>query len=103
MENIDGKGIVGNSNVTFLFASDGRVSGSTGCNNFSGEYVVDGDKIDIGPLATTRRACVPALGDQESRFLDVMSDVTGWNQDRWQRMVLSTDDGRILVATQRNN
>lgn len=102
IENIAGAGIIDNSNVTVSSASDGTVSGSNGCNNFTGKYEVNGDKLEIGTLAVTRRACNTALADQETRFMGVIGKVTGWSQDRWQRMVLTTDDGQILVGTERN-
>ncbi len=49
---------------------DPRVSGNAGCNTFSGDYALSGhDEIEIGPLATTRRACVdPALATQEQQY-----------------------------------
>ena len=41
---------------------DGRVSGSTGCNSYSGSYDLGGDELRIGPLAMTRKACPPPAG-----------------------------------------
>ena len=38
---------------------DGRVSGFAGCNEFQGTYTRDGDRLTIGRLATTRKACAP--------------------------------------------
>lgn len=41
----------------------GRVSGFSGCNQFSGSYTVDRDKLAVGPLAGTMMACPePAMG-----------------------------------------
>ena len=34
--------------VTALF-EDGKVSGSDGCNNYSGAYTVDGTSLTVGP------------------------------------------------------
>jgi heat shock protein HslJ len=58
------------STLTLEFA-DARVSGDGGCNTFDGGYRVQGvDRIHIGPLAATLRACAdPALNDQETRYL----------------------------------
>jgi putative lipoprotein len=39
------------------FAPDGRISGNGGCNQFFGAYAVSGDRIDIGPIASTRKGC----------------------------------------------
>jgi len=58
------------STLTLEF-TDERVSGNGGCNTFDGDYAVRGvDRIHIGPLAATQRACAdPALDGQESRYL----------------------------------
>lgn len=60
---------VAGSALTLEFA-DGRASGNTGCNTFSGEFTAAGaDRITIGPLATTRAACAdPALSTQEQQY-----------------------------------
>ena len=57
------------STLTLEFA-DTRVSGNAGCNTFSGASTLSGhDGIKIGPLATTRRACVdPAVATQEQQY-----------------------------------
>lgn len=60
---------VASSALTLEFA-DGRASGNTGCNTFSGDFTTAGaDRIKIGPLATTRRACIdPAVSTQEQQY-----------------------------------
>jgi heat shock protein HslJ len=35
----------------------GRLSGFSGCNNFTGSYQLDGDRLAIGPVASTQMAC----------------------------------------------
>jgi heat shock protein HslJ len=57
---------------TVRFA-DGQVSGDAGCNRFSGPYHLSPTGITIGPLASTKRACLDAArGAQEVRFLDAL-------------------------------
>jgi heat shock protein HslJ len=41
-----------------LLLADGRVQVDTGCNRGGGDYTVDGDTVTLGPIATTRMACV---------------------------------------------
>jgi heat shock protein HslJ len=61
--------VLGGVTLTAKF-EDGTVSGSTGCNTFTGTYETDGDNITMGPLATTRAACpTPELTTQESQYL----------------------------------
>ena len=68
-----------------------RVSGTTGCNNYSGSYrVASRDRISFGPLAVTRMACEPPLMEQERRFLAIMAQVQGYS--------LYGDGGISLIA-----
>jgi heat shock protein HslJ len=50
----------------------GRVSGSGGCNRFSGGFETKGDQLTIGPLASTFKACEPPVMQQETRFLTAL-------------------------------
>ena len=57
------------STITISF-KDGQVSGSSGCNSFSGEYQVRGKKIEFGMMMSTLMACVdPAMMEQETAFM----------------------------------
>lgn len=57
--------------LTATFTAD-TVSGSAGCNDYNGPYTLDGDKVTIGPLATTRKACEQPVMDQETAFLTAL-------------------------------
>lgn len=61
---------------TLTFFRSGRVAGSTSCNRLSGSYTVGGEGLSLGPAATTKRACGPPAGEQESRFLDAWGRVS---------------------------
>lgn len=65
--------------VTAIFGSDGKLSGNAGCNTYNGTYTIDGDKITIGPLATTRMACEQAVMDQESAYLNALANAATFN------------------------
>lgn len=62
--------------LTLNFGTDGRVSGSAGCNSFSGTYESSGDTIKIGPLASTRMLCSEPTGimDQEAQYLTALQN-----------------------------
>jgi heat shock protein HslJ len=59
------------TNVTALFGTEGKISGSAGCNSYSGGYTHSGQNgISIGPLATTLMFCgEPGVMDQETAYL----------------------------------
>jgi heat shock protein HslJ len=62
------------SRITVNF-EDGQVSGNGGCNSYSGEYQVHGDRIEFGMLASTLMACAdPAMMEQETIFMGALGD-----------------------------
>lgn len=42
---------------SLVFAEDGSVTGTDGCNRLVGSWTADGDTVDFAPLASTRMAC----------------------------------------------
>ncbi len=93
---LDGAAPIPDTGGSILFTAEG-VSGSTGCNTFSGGYVVDDDgSLTIGPnLATTRMACVDDVMAQELAFLELVPSAT-----RYEIVgdTLSLYDGDDVVA-----
>ncbi len=71
-EDIDQGGIIDNSVATIEFGSDGRVSGSTGCNRYFGSVTRADGHFSLSEVGSSRRACVPAIMNQEQRFLDAL-------------------------------
>ena len=86
---MDGAAVAGDAVPTLAFDEQGAVSGSTGCNTFSGEVAIDGNALSFGPLVTTRMACAdPAANAQEEAFLSAMEGVSGYTVDDQGRLVL---------------
>jgi heat shock protein HslJ len=71
-----------------------RISGTGGCNNISGAYRMSGSSLRIGPVASTRKACIDASRNAlETRFLSVLEGTTGYNVKGGQLTLL---DGRSM-------
>jgi heat shock protein HslJ len=75
-----------------------KVTGFSGCNEFTGGYELKGDALSFGPLAATRRFCAGAAGDIEQAFLGAIGKVSGWRVDRQMLLLLGGD--RVLVRLQ---
>lgn len=76
--------------ITLRLGADGRLSGQAGCNGYTGSYSIDGDRFQpvavastaagtlaVGPLASTRKACAPAVMAGEQRFLALLERANG--------------------------
>jgi heat shock protein HslJ len=81
---------------------DTRVSGNAGCNTFSGDYVLSGhDGIEIGPLASTRKACAdPAVTRTEQQYLAALDLATTYRVTGDQ-LTLFRPGGTIAATFQR--
>jgi heat shock protein HslJ len=93
--------LVAGTDITVAFGADGAVSGSAGCNNFTGSYEVDGAGVSFGPLAATMKMCAAeGVMEQESQFLAAMQNSTTW-EIRGAELELRNDDGALQVKLMR--
>ena len=76
--------------------ANGIVGGSAGCNHFTAPYTVDGDKLEIGTIATTQMACPPPQAAVEQAYLAALDKVASWRTDG-DELVLSDGDGNELL------
>jgi heat shock protein HslJ len=74
--------------------SAGTVSGNAGCNDYTGGYTVDGDKLTFGAIATTRMACGPIPTAVETAFLAAMAKVATFSVSA-DTLELKTGDGKV--------
>jgi heat shock protein HslJ len=81
--------------ATADFTED-QISGSGGCNSFTGAYSTDGDTIEIGPLASTQMACVPAVAAVESGYLARLGAATTY-AIAGGTLTLSDGSGRAVL------
>lgn len=60
-------------------AQEKQVSGFSGCNRFSGSYVLEQNQISFGALTRTEMACAePSQNKTEQTFLDALSRVDSY-------------------------
>ena len=90
--------VVAGTEVTATFGDDGRVTGSGGCNRYFGPYERAAEALRIGPLASTRMACLEPAGasEQETAFFAALERATTWSI-REDRLQLRAGDGALQV------
>jgi heat shock protein HslJ len=92
---------VADVDTSVIFGEDGTISGNVGCNNFGGDYKVDGDKITFGSISSTLMMCAdPAIGDQESAVLNTLTETVTFVIDG-DILTLTSADGRSVVVLAR--
>lgn len=74
---------------TIQFTTDGRVTGYSTCNTFSGTYTTDGPRLRLGPLAATEIGCPPPASVIEADYLAALETVSTWAIE---------SDGRLLLG-----
>ena len=111
VESIDRAGIIDFSHVTLNVNSNGdtsRVSGSTGCNQFTGALDVDeadtvfsdkssAESFSTDKLILTKKACAPALMKQEQRFIEMLAASASYSivENTW--LVLYDSSGNETI------
>src|SRR5690606_13499896 len=59
--------------ASLTFEEDGTLLVDGGCNRGRGTWVVEGDTLQIGPVAMTRKFCDGAPGELEAHVVQVLS------------------------------
>jgi heat shock protein HslJ len=78
---------------TLTLDAEGRATGQTDCNRFTGSYALAGDRLTLGPLATTLRACLPPSMD--AQYNRGLSQVQTWRLLAGE-LLLDLDDGGTM-------
>ena len=89
--------VLNGTEVTAAFTADATVSGSAGCNRYSGSYTWTGDQLSFSPLATTKMACADDVMAQESAFLASMEQVASLAIEGSQ-LTLADGSGALLLG-----
>ena len=91
-----GKPPVAGTGISAQFTSDGKLSGSAGCNRYAGSYTVSGSKITIAtPLASTMMMCDPEVMAQETVYLITLGEAKTFTV-KGDQLTLTGADGKTL-------
>ncbi|WP_036552157.1 META domain-containing protein [Neptunomonas japonica] len=86
VQSVAGRGLMEYLSLTLNFKSDSEVEGFSGCNRFKGQYEIINSRLEIGPLASTRKYCSKVIMYQEHLLLNELS----------QPLTLSQMDNRVI-------
>ena len=74
LSTLTGKEFAASAGITADLTSDGKISGSSGCNQYAGVYRVNGNSILISSiLSSSMMACSQAVMDQETAYLEALA------------------------------
>lgn len=84
-----------------LQATNNILAGSGGCNQLSGNYHLDGEKLSLGQVASTKRACLKGM-EQEADFFKALEQTRTWKIEG-SELVLGDEQGRVVARFQAEN
>ena len=85
--------------LTLKFHADGTVEGFGGCNDFNGQYTLEGDKLTFGPMATTHKSCGPATDEQEFTFLTFLAKIQKLTVEEDELILFTDSQGEMLLTS----
>jgi heat shock protein HslJ len=95
-EDIGGGGVIDYLQTTLEINDDGTYSGFAGCNNYTGIFELKGGEIVFGPAGATRKMCVPAVMDQETKFFEALKAGLSWKIEE-TKLVLTKADSKTAL------
>jgi heat shock protein HslJ len=92
-------GVLAGTSLTMVFDSDGKLSGSAGCNNYHATYRAEGGALSITAPAATRMICAQPEGRmaQEAQFLAALATVAQARREA-DRLELRSASGALAVS-----
>lgn len=80
---------------TLKFSSDGKVTGNGGCNNFFGNFTIDGRALTIGDIGSTRMSCGEVMELEKAYFSVLAMEIRAlFNEGK---LILTGDGGNQLI------
>jgi heat shock protein HslJ len=87
--------IMPGTQITLKYA-DGRVAGSSGCNQYSASIEVNGNLVSVGQPISTMMACEEAIMKQEGEYLATLQKAASFELDGENLVFLDKDGTAIL-------
>jgi heat shock protein HslJ len=98
---LDGKQMVGDTEVVLTFGPGGSFSGDSGVNRLRAGYTLEGDVLELSEILATRMAGAPELMEQESRLMAALEAARGVLVTGDDRLRLVDGGGEVLLVSLR--
>jgi len=85
--------VTATTDATFV---DGQVSGNAGINQYNGPYEVDGEKLSVGPLASTKMAGDAMIMEQEAAYLAALESAASYEIDGDTLVIMDSSETVVL-------
>lgn len=80
-----------------LTFAGGRLSGTGGCNRLTSSFRLEGEKLSLEPVASTRMLCAPAVNNQEAALLRFLGGGVLRTQVQGNELTLTDTAGKTLI------
>ncbi len=95
-------GLEGQNAPFVRFGSNGDMNGNGGCNNFGGRYELNGQRLIIGPIMSTKKACLGPTMDQETQFFKALQEAHHIEATHLNLKIFDADNNEILSLIRRD-
>ncbi len=75
----------------------GALGGSAGCNNYFGNYVLEGERLSVEVSGTTKMACDGPVMEQESAYLAALAGAAAYRLVEDQLEITDADGAELLA------
>ncbi|MEO9131245.1 MAG: META domain-containing protein [Sphingomonas sp.] len=96
VETVDGHALHRGRQASISFA-DGRISGNSGCNGFGGSYRFARGTLTVGPMISTKMACLGPVMIEEQVIFQLLGQPLGVSANRDGKLVLNAGGARTMV------
>lgn len=85
--------------LTLKFGDDGRISGNAGCNDYFGDYRLEGGLISLRALGATEKYCLAPEGimDLEQIYFLLLKNATRYSIDQDILTLSHYDEEKLLI------
>lgn len=88
--------VLSGSNISAVFTTDGKITGASGCSEYSATYSLHDATLGISQVKSTKIACEPDIMQQENQYLALLPGVNTY-QMSGDQMVLYTALGQKIL------